>query len=60
MHVFYCPNVSCAQMYTILFGRNVHEVRVAKSSVLAKVLDFRATRQFCLEDQVMDFWIVGI
>lgn len=43
-------------IYTILYARNIREVTVAKSSVVAKVLDFfRATRQFGLEDQVMDF-----
>lgn len=30
---------------------NIHEIRVAKLSVLAKVLDFiRASQQFCLGD----------
>lgn len=49
--VFCCPNVSCAQIYIFLFGRNIHEIRVAKLSVLAKVLDFvTASQQFCLED----------
>lgn len=36
MYVFCCPNVSCTQMYTFLYGRNIYEVRMAKLSVLAK------------------------
>lgn len=45
---FLLSECQCAQTYSSLFERSLHETRVAKLLLLAEVLDFlRATQQFC-------------
>lgn len=49
--MFFVVQMSAVLRYIFFYLEEIHEIRVVKLPVLAKVLDFvKASQQFCLED----------